>query len=127
VYFPSWYQICWKTKDDDILFQAEYMQKNQLNIVRFDQTLEAQTIMLYKTETKTYIDKDTFICINYYLNTKKEEVKELGKLPLKMVRFMEDNGKETLRKGESKEETDLKGSVGISRKNAMTRNQNRMV
>jgi hypothetical protein len=109
------------------LFQTEYMQKNQLNIVRFDQTLEAQTIMLYKTETKTYIDKDTFICINYYLNTKKDEVKELGKLPLKMVRFMEDNGKETLRKGESKEETDLKGSVGISRKNAMTRNQNRMV
>ena len=55
--------------------------------------------MLYNKQTKGYVQKDTFIIVNYYLNGKQEEVKVLGKLTLRMNRFMEEVGDSTLRKG----------------------------
>lgn len=39
--------------------------------------------------------------VSYYLNSKPTEIKELGKITLKMTRFMEESGDLTVRKGES--------------------------
>ncbi len=48
MYFASSYKVAWKTKDNDQLAATNgFVTKNQANVVRFDETLEAQTIMLY--------------------------------------------------------------------------------
>ncbi len=47
------------------------------------------------------MDKDTAIVVSYFLNSKQNEVKELGKVTLKMNRLMDESGELTVRKGES--------------------------
>ena len=39
--------------------------------------------------------------VNYFLNTKQNEVKELGRIAVKMNRLMDESGESTVRKGES--------------------------
>jgi hypothetical protein len=71
LYFASSFKVAWKTKDNDELAATHgFVAKNQANVVRFDETLEAQTIMLYDNDSRSYVDKDTFIMVSYFSKSK---------------------------------------------------------
>ena len=62
--------------------------------------------------------------VSYYLNSKPIEVKELGKITLKMTRFMEESGDSTVRKGETVLENGKEGGgTGWQKRNGLKSKQ----